>query len=169
MSCSPAAPTPTQLPNEKSLETIHGQEVKTKVYREYRAAQHHEGICKHTKVEEFTTQRIQVVSCMHVNISICAPTCMHVCMCFRVYGCAPQLHLCVCPENAAKLRIALVKSHGLMMVKSLNGKVEQTSRPMQKWLEEHYHAEMKRYLKVVCTVCIKGYEWSCIIELFFSH
>lgn len=67
--------------------------------------------------------------------------CIHVC----VYG-SPVLHAFVCfSENAAKVRIALVKGHGLVMVRSLQSRAEQTLSCMQKWLEEHYLAEMKRY------------------------
>ncbi|XP_030271688.1 sperm flagellar protein 2 isoform X2 [Sparus aurata] len=46
-------------------------------------------------------------------------------------------------ENAAKVRIALVKGHGLVMVHSLQSRVEQTLSSMQKCLEAHYVAEMK--------------------------
>lgn len=56
------------------------------------------------------------------------------------------LYACVwCPENAAKVRIALVKGHGLVRVQSLQNKAEQTFSNMEKWLEAHYLAEMKRY------------------------
>lgn len=57
-----------------------------------------------------------------------------------------SLHAYVCfPENAAKVRIALVKSHGLVMLNSLQSRAEETFSSMQKWLEAHYLAEMKRY------------------------
>ncbi|XP_026198060.1 sperm flagellar protein 2 isoform X2 [Anabas testudineus] len=46
-------------------------------------------------------------------------------------------------ENAAKVRIALVKGHGLVRVQSLQNKAEQTFSNMEKWLEAHYLAEMK--------------------------
>ncbi|XP_059193847.1 sperm flagellar protein 2 isoform X2 [Centropristis striata] len=46
-------------------------------------------------------------------------------------------------ENAAKVRIALVKGHGLVMVQSLQSRAEQTLSSMEKWLETHYLAEMK--------------------------
>lgn len=56
------------------------------------------------------------------------------------------LHACVCfPENAAKVRIALVKGHGLVTLQSLQSRAEQTFSSMKKWLETHYLAEMKRY------------------------
>ncbi|XP_054867451.1 sperm flagellar protein 2 isoform X2 [Amphiprion ocellaris] len=45
--------------------------------------------------------------------------------------------------NAAKVRLALVKGHGLVMVHSLQSRAEQTFSSMQKWLEAHYLAEMK--------------------------
>lgn len=70
------------------------------------------------------------------------------CVCVRVYGQYTYvviLHACVCfPENAAKVRIALVKGHGLVMVHSLQSRAEQTLSNMQKCLEAHYVAEMKR-------------------------
>ncbi|XP_071339395.1 sperm flagellar protein 2 [Trachinotus anak] len=46
-------------------------------------------------------------------------------------------------ENAAKVRIALVKGHGLVMVQSLQSRAEQTFSDVEKWLEAHYLAEMK--------------------------
>uniref|UniRef100_A0A7N6BY34 Calponin-homology (CH) domain-containing protein n=1 Tax=Anabas testudineus TaxID=64144 RepID=A0A7N6BY34_ANATE len=46
-------------------------------------------------------------------------------------------------KNAAKVRIALVKGHGLVRVQSLQNKAEQTFSNMEKWLEAHYLAEMK--------------------------
>ncbi|KAK5870948.1 hypothetical protein PBY51_003853 [Eleginops maclovinus] len=46
-------------------------------------------------------------------------------------------------ENAAKVRIALVKGHGLRTVQSLQCGAEQTSSNMEKWLETHYLAGMK--------------------------
>ncbi|KAM9360630.1 sperm flagellar protein 2 [Symphorus nematophorus] len=46
-------------------------------------------------------------------------------------------------ENAANVRITLVKGHGLVMVLSLHSRAEQTSSSMEKWLEAHYLAEMK--------------------------
>ncbi|XP_068167289.1 sperm flagellar protein 2 [Antennarius striatus] len=46
-------------------------------------------------------------------------------------------------ENAAKVRITLVKGHGLAMVQSLKIRAEKTSSCTQKWLEEHYVAEMQ--------------------------
>lgn len=55
------------------------------------------------------------------------------------------LYSCMCPENAAKLRIALVKAHGLQMLTSLQSRVKQTLSSMRKWAEEQYHAETKRY------------------------
>lgn len=58
------------------------------------------------------------------------------------------IHSCVplyFPENAAKVRIALVKGHGVVMVQSLQGRAQEASSDMQKWLEAHYLAEMKRY------------------------
>lgn len=65
-------------------------------------------------------------------IKVCSSVCLPAC-------------ICVCfPENAAKVRIALVKGHGLVTVHSLQSRAEQTLSCMQKWLEEHYLAEMKR-------------------------
>ncbi|XP_023257460.1 sperm flagellar protein 2-like [Seriola lalandi dorsalis] len=46
-------------------------------------------------------------------------------------------------ENAAKVRIALVKGHGLVMVQSLQSRAEQAFSDMEKWLEAHYLAEVK--------------------------
>lgn len=57
----------------------------------------------------------------------------------RVY-----LSSCMCPEMAAKTRIALIKAHGLQIVRSLQSSAKQTSSCMQKWLKEHNLAEMKR-------------------------
>ncbi|XP_033476469.2 sperm flagellar protein 2 [Epinephelus lanceolatus] len=45
--------------------------------------------------------------------------------------------------NAAKVRIALLKGHGLVMVHSLQSRAEETLSSMKKWLEAHYLAEMK--------------------------
>lgn len=39
----------------------------------------------------------------------------------------------------------LVKGHGLVLVQSLQSRAEQTFSSMEKWLEAHYLAEMKRY------------------------
>lgn len=75
----------------------------------------------------------------YVVVFLCLPFCMHVCLC-----------VCVFLENAAKVRIALVKGHGLVMVHSLQSRAEQTLSSMEKWLEAHYLAEMKRYGKVQC-------------------
>ncbi|XP_041793355.1 sperm flagellar protein 2 [Chelmon rostratus] len=46
-------------------------------------------------------------------------------------------------ENAAKVRIALLKGHGLAMVQSLQSRAEENLSSMKKWLEAHYLAEMK--------------------------
>ncbi|XP_051279431.1 sperm flagellar protein 2 isoform X2 [Dicentrarchus labrax] len=46
-------------------------------------------------------------------------------------------------ENAAKVRIALVKGQGLLRLQSVQSRAEQTSSSMKKWLEAHYVAEMK--------------------------
>ncbi|XP_074493462.1 sperm flagellar protein 2 isoform X1 [Sebastes fasciatus] len=46
-------------------------------------------------------------------------------------------------ENATKVRIVLVKGHGLVMVHSLQSRAEQTLSSMEKWLTAHYLAEMK--------------------------
>ncbi|TKS78280.1 Sperm flagellar protein 2 [Collichthys lucidus] len=45
--------------------------------------------------------------------------------------------------NLTKMRIALLKGHGLAMVHSLQSRAEETSDSMQKWLEANYIAEMK--------------------------
>ncbi|KAK2837810.1 hypothetical protein Q5P01_015022 [Channa striata] len=55
--------------------------------------------------------------------------------------------------NAAKVRIALIKAHGLIMVKSLQSRAEQTLSDMQKWLEAHYLAEMKSIEHLSEVVC----------------
>ncbi|XP_040898495.1 sperm flagellar protein 2 [Toxotes jaculatrix] len=46
-------------------------------------------------------------------------------------------------ENAAKMRIALIKGHGLAIVQTLQSRAEQVFSSMEKWLEAHYLAEMK--------------------------
>ncbi|XP_074526408.1 sperm flagellar protein 2 isoform X2 [Halichoeres trimaculatus] len=46
-------------------------------------------------------------------------------------------------ENAAKVRIALVKGHGLVVLHSLHSRAEQTFSSMEKWLQAHFVAEMK--------------------------
>ncbi|XP_008292289.1 sperm flagellar protein 2 [Stegastes partitus] len=46
-------------------------------------------------------------------------------------------------ENAAKVRIALVKGHGLVMLHSLQSRAEQAFSSMEKWLAARYLAEMK--------------------------
>uniref|UniRef100_A0A3B5AP37 Sperm flagellar 2 n=1 Tax=Stegastes partitus TaxID=144197 RepID=A0A3B5AP37_9TELE len=48
-------------------------------------------------------------------------------------------------QNAAKVRIALVKGHGLVMLHSLQSRAEQAFSSMEKWLAARYLAEMKRY------------------------
>ncbi|KAE8286044.1 Sperm flagellar protein 2 Protein KPL2 [Larimichthys crocea] len=45
--------------------------------------------------------------------------------------------------NVTKMRIALVKGHGLAMVDSLQSRAEQTSDSMWKWSEANYLAEIK--------------------------
>ncbi|XP_049907303.1 sperm flagellar protein 2 isoform X2 [Epinephelus moara] len=45
--------------------------------------------------------------------------------------------------NAAKVRIALLKGHGLVMVHSLQSRAEEALSSMKRWLEAHYLAEMK--------------------------
>ncbi|XP_029296259.1 sperm flagellar protein 2 isoform X2 [Cottoperca gobio] len=46
-------------------------------------------------------------------------------------------------ENAAKVRIVLLKGHGLVMVRFLQSRAEQTLSNMEKWLAEHYLEEME--------------------------
>ncbi|XP_067469766.1 sperm flagellar protein 2 [Thunnus thynnus] len=46
-------------------------------------------------------------------------------------------------EHAVKVRIALVKGRGLVLLQSLQSRAEQTFSSMEKWLEAHYLAEMK--------------------------
>ncbi|XP_019954652.1 sperm flagellar protein 2 isoform X2 [Paralichthys olivaceus] len=46
-------------------------------------------------------------------------------------------------ENAAKVRIALVKGHGLVMVQTMQNRAEQVFSKMEKWLEAYYLSEMK--------------------------
>lgn len=55
------------------------------------------------------------------------------------------LPFCMCLEKAAKTRLALVKAHGLQLLKSLQSRAKHTWSCMQKLTEEHYLAEMKRY------------------------
>lgn len=73
-------------------------------------------------------------------IFMCAYVCVHGFPCLSFF----MPFVCF-SENASKVRIALVKGHGLMMVQSLQSRAEQTLSCMQTWLEEHYLAEMKRY------------------------
>nr|XP_020449410.1 sperm flagellar protein 2 isoform X3 [Monopterus albus] len=56
-------------------------------------------------------------------------------------------------ENAVKVRIALVKGHGLVMVHSLHSRAEQTFSSMEKWLEAQYLAEMKSIDQLSQVVC----------------
>lgn len=83
-----------------------------------------------------------VFSCVHIHACVCTwSICLYSCVRLFVF-----LHACVCfPENAAKVRIALVKGHALKMVHSLQSRAEQTFSTMKKWLEALYLAEMKRY------------------------
>ncbi|XP_028269778.1 sperm flagellar protein 2 [Parambassis ranga] len=46
-------------------------------------------------------------------------------------------------ENAAKVRFALVKGHGLMVLQSLQGRAQQTFSNMEQWSQARYGAEMK--------------------------
>lgn len=48
-------------------------------------------------------------------------------------------------ENAAKVRMALVRGHSVALVSLLQRRAQETIGRMQQWLEEHYQAEMKRY------------------------
>uniref|UniRef100_A0A672IYT4 Sperm flagellar 2 n=1 Tax=Salarias fasciatus TaxID=181472 RepID=A0A672IYT4_SALFA len=75
------------------------------------------------------------------------------------------LLLCICVhaslfslENAAKARIALVKSHGLVMVESLQCRAQECFSAMDEWLQARYLAEMKRWdiLFVLVNVCFGG-------------
>uniref|UniRef100_A0A3P8TMZ8 Sperm flagellar 2 n=1 Tax=Amphiprion percula TaxID=161767 RepID=A0A3P8TMZ8_AMPPE len=70
-------------------------------------------------------------------------------------------------RNAAKVRLALVKGHGLVMVHSLQSRAEQTFSSMQKWLEAHYLAEMKRYGTVVPVVLVLIFDSSVKHYLLF--
>lgn len=85
----------------------------------------------------------------------------HMCKCIRVrtFGhCVHTCHvpltaymdLCTFPENAALVRIRLVKVHGLVVVHSLQSRAEQALTCIQKWLEEHYFAVMRRYSAFLC-------------------
>ncbi|XP_029019066.1 sperm flagellar protein 2 isoform X3 [Betta splendens] len=56
-------------------------------------------------------------------------------------------------EKAAKVRIALVKGHGLQMVHTLESRAEQTFTNMQSLLEAHYLAEMKSIDQLTEVVC----------------
>ncbi|KAF3695618.1 Sperm flagellar protein 2 Protein KPL2 [Channa argus] len=55
--------------------------------------------------------------------------------------------------NAAKVRIAMVKGHGLILVNSLKSRAEQTLSNLQKWLETQYLAEMKSVDQLCEVVC----------------
>ncbi|XP_058493241.1 sperm flagellar protein 2 isoform X1 [Solea solea] len=46
-------------------------------------------------------------------------------------------------ENAAKVRIALVKGHGVANVKHLQSRAHKAFSDMDTWLKEYYHAEVK--------------------------
>lgn len=59
------------------------------------------------------------------------------------------LHVCVFPEHAAKMRITLVKGHGLVLLQSLQSTAEQIFGNTKKSLEAHYLAEMKRHVRSV--------------------
>lgn len=80
---------------------------------------------------------------------------MHESVCKRSISAYIVVFLCLSPftcfpENTAKARIALVKGHGLVMVHSLQSRAEETLSSMEKWLEAHYLADMKRYGTVQC-------------------
>lgn len=73
----------------------------------------------------------------------------------------------MCSENAAKARIALVKAHGLQLLKSLQSRAKQTLSSMQKWTEEQYFAETKRYgLRVRVDSCVQYYGLLVYIEKY---
>lgn len=62
------------------------------------------------------------------------------------YGHTAVFSCWVClPENAAKVRMALVRGHSLALVNLLQSRAQHTTGRMQEWLEEHCLAEMKRY------------------------
>lgn len=81
----------------------------------------------------------------------------------------------MCPEKAAKTRIALIKAHGLQMVKSLQSSAEQTSGCMQQWLKEHNLAEMRRYneTRLLCArlriICLVGQMMCLFCDRFMSN
>lgn len=54
--------------------------------------------------------------------------------------CSPPL-----AENAAKVRMALVRGHSVALLGLLQRRAQETTGRMQQWLEEHYQAEVKRY------------------------
>lgn len=79
-------------------------------------------------------------TCLQLHVYISLNRCVSLLVFLPAFVCFP--------ENAAKVRIALVKGHGLVMVHSLQRRAEQTLSCMQKWLDEHYLGEMKRYTTV---------------------
>lgn len=59
--------------------------------------------------------------------------------------CPTALNACGCfPEKATKVKISLVKGHGLVMMQQLQAGAEKVFQAMHKWLEANYHAEIKR-------------------------
>ncbi|CAG5924374.1 unnamed protein product [Menidia menidia] len=48
-------------------------------------------------------------------------------------------------ENAVKMRIELVKNHGLMMVQALQSRAQETFSKMEKWFQARYLTEMTWY------------------------
>uniref|UniRef100_A0A3B4YRE5 Sperm flagellar 2 n=1 Tax=Seriola lalandi dorsalis TaxID=1841481 RepID=A0A3B4YRE5_SERLL len=83
---------------------------------------------------------------IHVDVifNMCAFAIVHACTwSICLYSCVPLCEYVCFPENAAKVRIALVKGHGLVMVQSLQSRAEQAFSDMEKWLEAHYLAEVK--------------------------
>lgn len=66
------------------------------------------------------------------------------------------LYDCLCfLENAAKLRIELVKDRGLVTVQSLESRAHETFTNMEKWFQERYLSEMKWYdIRVLIIRCM---------------
>uniref|UniRef100_A0A8D2ZVW4 Calponin-homology (CH) domain-containing protein n=1 Tax=Scophthalmus maximus TaxID=52904 RepID=A0A8D2ZVW4_SCOMX len=81
--------------------------------------------------------------CIRLLCVDCAYTCVW-CLMLIYFCCACVCVLvCVLSENATKVRIELVKGHGLMMMQRLQSKAEQAFGDMEKWLEAHFLSEMK--------------------------
>uniref|UniRef100_A0A3Q3KDJ1 Calponin-homology (CH) domain-containing protein n=1 Tax=Monopterus albus TaxID=43700 RepID=A0A3Q3KDJ1_MONAL len=97
----------------------------------------------------YTGVTVLMYTCLYLQLC----TSMHMCMCMYMIYIYLLYCILLCPENAVKVRIALVKGHGLVMVHSLHSRAEQTFSSMEKWLEAQYLAEMKSIDQLSQVVC----------------